>query len=93
MRNLLLEPVTPSAQPETASPPDRATAFQPVQGGGEHRNGAMLMVEAYVVLWVVLMAWLLLLWRRQRGLVQRLDDLERTIDRAAEKAARPASGA
>jgi CcmD family protein len=51
--------------------------------GKEHFNGETLMVEAYVAIWVVLMAWILFLWRKQASMSLRLDDLERAIDRAA----------
>jgi hypothetical protein len=82
---------TPSAAAattaSTAAPgvDDRATDFRAVEGGGEQRSGATLMVEAYVVLWLILMAWLLTLWRKQKSLHTRLDDLEKTIDKAAAK--------
>jgi hypothetical protein len=75
----------PSASSGTLQPDDRATDFQPVQGGGEQRSGATLMVEAYVVLWLILMTWLFTLWRKQKSLHARLDDLEKTIDAAAAK--------
>ncbi len=45
--------------------------------------GATLMVEAYVVLWLLLMGWIWLLWRKQASLNTRLDDLERVLDKAA----------
>lgn len=76
----------PSAAPTTTTAPDdRATDFRAVEGGGEHRDGATLMVEAYVVLWLILMTWLFTLWRKQKSLHARLDDLEKTIDKAAAK--------
>jgi hypothetical protein len=64
---------------------ERATTFQPVEGGGETRSGELLLVEAYAVLWLLLMGWLVLLWRKQNTLRTRLDDLERAIDQAAAK--------
>ena len=68
-------------------PTDRSTAFQPVEGGTETHNGSTLMVEAYAVIWTILMVWLVLLWRKQNTLNQRLDGLEQAIDRAATKQA------
>ena len=70
--------------PSASTPDSRATTFQPVESGGEQRSGETLLVEAYVVLWVILMGWLFLLWRKQNGLHARLDDLERVIDKAAD---------
>jgi hypothetical protein len=76
----------PTTAPTTATGvDDRATDFRAVEGGAEQRNGSVLMVEAYVVLWLILMAWLLTLWRKQKSLHTRLDDLEKTIDKAAVK--------
>jgi hypothetical protein len=78
-----------SAQPATAGAPTtvegRSTTFQPVEGGPEQHSGTTLLVEAYVVLWGILMVWLLFTWRRQKTLASRLGDLEQAIDRAASK--------
>ena len=38
------------------TPEDRSTTFQPVEGGPEQHSGSTLLVEAYAVLWVILMA-------------------------------------
>ncbi|HEY2511847.1 MAG TPA: CcmD family protein [Polyangiaceae bacterium] len=76
-----------SAAQESKTPDDRSTTFQPVEGGGENRSGTTLLVEAYVVLWVLLLGWLLLVWRRQAAINARLGDLEQAIDRAAAKGA------
>jgi hypothetical protein len=78
-------PDKPMTAPEVTTPDGRSTTFQPVEGGGETRSGSTLLVEAYVVLWMILMAWLVMLWRKQAGLTARLDDLERAIDKAAAK--------
>ncbi len=78
---------SPSA---SASPDSRSTSFQAVHGGQETRSGETLLVEAYAVLWIILMTWLVLLWRKQGGLNGRIDDLERAIDRAAAKAEKDA---
>jgi hypothetical protein len=81
---------TPSAVPPSAStsPDDRATTFQAVQGEPEHYSGEALLVSAYAVLWVIVLAWVALAWRKQAALSARLDDLERVIDESARK--RPA---
>jgi hypothetical protein len=75
----------PAPAPTASTPDDRATSFQAVEGGTESRSGETLLVEAYVVLWVILMGWLYLTWRRQSTLGAQLDDLEKTIDKAATK--------
>jgi hypothetical protein len=71
----------PSASPE--APDSRSTTFRAVEGESEHYSGEVLLVSAYAVLWVILLAWVALVWRKQRLLDTRLDDLEREIDKAA----------
>lgn len=78
----------PLAATSTAPDPtaDRATEFTAVDPNAEHYSGGTLVVEAYAAIWLILMAWIFLLWRKQASLAGRLDDLERTIDRAAASA-------
>jgi CcmD family protein len=73
-------------------PADRATEFTAVETG-DHYNGSTLMVAAYAAIWVLLMAWIYLLWRKQAELAARLDGLERSIDRAAAAVEKKASKA
>jgi hypothetical protein len=82
----------PLAPPPPATPADRATEFTAVESG-EHYNGSTLMVVAYAAIWVLLMAWIYLLWRKQAMLAERLDGLERSIDRAAAAVEKKASKA
>lgn len=79
-----------SAPPTPAVPDDRATEFTAVEGG-EHYSGSSLLVEAYAAIWLILMAWIFMLWRKQATLGERLDGLERTIDRAAAELEKKAS--
>jgi CcmD family protein len=81
--------VAPAA-PQGATPDDRATEFTAVDANAERYSGSTLVVEAYAAIWAVLMIWIYFLWRKQASLAGRLDDLERTIDRAAEAADRKA---
>lgn len=67
---------------------DRATSFQSVEGGKEQRSGSVLLVEAYALVWLFLLAWVGLLWLRQRKLDARIDGLEAAIDRAVAKRAK-----
>jgi hypothetical protein len=41
-----------------------------------------LLVEAYAALWIILMAWLVLVWRKQNATDARLAGLEKVIERA-----------
>ncbi len=69
------------------TPSDRSTTFQAVQGNGtEQYSGGVLLVTAYAVLWVVMFAWVALVWRKQRTLDARLADLEGVIEKAAKDA-------
>jgi cytochrome c biogenesis protein CcdA len=71
-------------QQPTTDPNDRATTFQAVQGNQkEQYSGGALLVSAYAALWVVLFAWVALVWRKQSALSARLADLERVLDKAA----------
>jgi CcmD family protein len=83
----LLDVLPPDgAKTTNASNPDtRSTTFQSVEGGPETHSGSSLLVSAYAVLWVILMAWLFSLWRKQANLHAKIDDLEKTLDRAAAK--------
>jgi CcmD family protein len=89
-----MAPAAPAAPPATmaATPADRATEFTAVEGG-EHYNGSTLMVVAYAAIWVLLMGWIYMLWRKQAVLGDRLDGLERSIDRAAAAAEKKAPAA
>ena len=48
----------------------------------EQHNGATLLIEAYAVLWVILMGWLVFQWRKQASLNTRLAGLEQAIEKA-----------
>ena len=71
-------------QPKT--PDDRAQAFEAQQGAPipEMQSGEKLLVEAYVVIWVIAMIFVGLMWRRANATSQRLDALEKAIDKAAQ---------
>jgi hypothetical protein len=78
------------ASPSPGSPGDRATEFTAVDSG-EHYNGNTLMVVAYAAIWALLMGWIYMLWRKQAVLGERLEGLEKSIDRAAAAAEKKAS--
>jgi hypothetical protein len=72
------------------TPNDRATTFQAVEGNKtEQYSGNTLLVSAYALLWIVLFAWIALLWRKQSALTRRLGELERVLDGAASRAQPP----
>ena len=68
------------------APSDRSTSFEAAQGSQpEHYNGEVLLVTAYAIVWVLVLAWVALLWRKQSALFARVTDLEREIEKAAGK--------
>ena len=77
-----------NAQPQPTDPTDRATTFQAVQGNAkEQYSGGALLVTAYAALWMVLFAWVAIVWKKQSALNARLADLERVLDEAAAEGA------
>lgn len=72
-----------SAKPVDSSSPDaRVTSFEasstPIP---EAHSGTQLLVTAYTAIWIIAMLFVLVMWFRQRALANRLDVLERAIDR------------
>ena len=66
-------------------PDDGSTEFHAVQGGTEMRSGEQLLVEAYALIWLFMLAWLVIVWRKQNVVSSRLRDLEAAIVRAERK--------
>lgn len=87
-----LQTPIPSAAPTTTTTTaeDRATSFRAVQGGNEMQSGEKLLVEAYAVIWLILFGMLLLSWRRQRKIDDRMASLEGAL--AAARARAPRAG-
>jgi len=70
------------AQPESATlsdPSSRSTEFVAVQGGGETTSAASLLIAAYLLMWGLLFAFVLLSWRRQARVETRISELEKAI--------------
>ena len=73
----------------TGTAESRATDFHPVSGEPEMRSGEQLLVEAYALIWLFLLAWLVIVWRKQNAVTTRLRDLEAAITRAETASASP----
>jgi hypothetical protein len=69
-----------NVEPVTSVP----SGFRPVEGGEPQRDGALLMVEAYAAVWVILMVVVLFGHLRQRRLDARIARLEAAMDRVIE---------
>jgi CcmD family protein len=72
----------PVQDPRQGGGPERSTEFKAVEGGNEVRSGAVLMIEAYALVWTFLLVWVFMLWRRQKTLDARIDGLDAAIGRA-----------
>ncbi len=70
----------PAAQPTTSE--QRSTSFRSVQGGEVLQSGEKLLVEAYAAIWLLLFAMLLLSWRRQKAMDERIASLEQAVSAA-----------
>jgi hypothetical protein len=74
------------AQPaSSAEPGQRSTEFRAVEGGTEMVSGGTLLVEAYAALWLILLGFLLVSWRRQARIDARVDELEKALARGGAK--------
>lgn len=64
---------------QPATPEGRSTEFVAVQGGNDSTSAEALLVAAYALMWVLLLGFVVLTWRRQLGLEGRLNTLERAL--------------
>lgn len=73
------------AQTTATEPAQRSTEFRAVEGGTEMVSGGTLLVEAYCALWIILLGFLLVSWRRQARIDARVDELEKALARSGAK--------
>lgn len=66
-------------QEASPRPEDRKTEFVAVSGGRESTSAEVLLVSAYGIMWVFLMVFLVLGWRRASLLGQKLERLESAL--------------
>ena len=76
---------TPAPAQAPTTPEGRATEFRAVEGGGEVHSGTVLLVEAYVALWLILFGFIWITFRKQRRLDARIVELENALDRASKE--------
>jgi hypothetical protein len=74
-----------SAQTAPTESGQRSTEFRAVEGGTEMVSGGTLLVEAYAALWLILLGFLLVSWRRQGHIDRRVDELEKALARSGAK--------
>jgi hypothetical protein len=68
-----------SAPADTEAAAPRETTFRPVEGGRETTSGELLLIEAYAALWIILLGFLFISWRRQSRIDARVAELERSF--------------
>ncbi len=56
--------------------------FVPVEGGGDTTSAEALLVIAYIAMWLLFFAFLLLTHRRQRSLNRKVTELEQALKKA-----------
>jgi hypothetical protein len=61
------------------TPDDRAMGFTRVEGGTETTSAALMLVLAYLVMWVILIGFVWLSWRKLGRVESRLGGLERNL--------------
>lgn len=76
---LLQAPPAPTGTSQAAD--DRSQAFRPVQGGQELQSGERLLVIAYMAIWLCVVVLVILSFRRQARLDQRIAALEGALSR------------
>jgi hypothetical protein len=81
-------PMLAAQQPNpagTAAPSERSTEFVAAQGGEETSSAEALLVAAYLVMWAILFGFLLVGWRRQQRVDQRVAELEKALTKVENK--------
>jgi CcmD family protein len=63
-------------------PNEPPSEFVPVEGGRDTTSAEALLVIAYIAMWLLFFGFAILTHRRQRGLNQKLDQLEAALKRA-----------
>ena len=66
-------------QEASPSPSSRSQEFRPVEGNTETTSAEAMLVAAYLVMWVLLFAFVGLGWRRQARVEERLGELEKAV--------------
>ena len=84
--NLLTTTLQPDTTPSGAP---RVTAFSAGASEQDPMRNFGFTVSAYALIWVMLVGFWLLSWRRQRALEARLGEVERSLEKASSRA--PAS--
>ena len=66
---------------QQGSPADRSQEFVAVTGGQDTTSAETLLVVAYAGMWLAIFGFVWLTKKKQKGLSERLDSLEKALDR------------
>lgn len=92
LRLILQAPPAPTGTAQSAD--DRGQAFRPVEGGGQLQSGERLLVIAYMAIWLCVVVLIVMSFRKQTRLDQRITSLEGALAKARIKpASSPERGA
>jgi hypothetical protein len=70
-----------AAQPSVQ---ERSTQFVPVEGGVETTSAGTFLVAAYALMWLCVLVFLLLTWRKTRAAQAQIDKLESALSKLPE---------
>lgn len=82
MRPHLVLQAPPAPTGTSQSADDRSQSFRPVQGGQELQSGERLLVIAYMAIWLCVVVLVVLSFRKQSRLDERIGALEGALSRA-----------
>lgn len=58
---------------------DRSTQFVPVEGGTETTSAGTFLVAAYVLMWLFVLVFVVLTWRKTKSAQAQVEKLERAL--------------
>ena len=64
------------------TPTKTPSEFAPVEGGSDTTSAELLLVVAYIAMWIVFFGFMAMTHRRQRSLTEKVERLEQALKRA-----------
>lgn len=59
---------------------EQLDSFRPVEGGQETSSGASFLIVAYLLMWAAVLVFVIVTYRHQRALKERVAKLEQALD-------------
>jgi hypothetical protein len=76
--------MTNNQQAATEGVQERSTQFVPVEGGTETTSAATFLVAAYILMWLCVLGFILLTWRKTRNAQAQVERLEKALAKLPE---------